>query len=187
PEKVEFNADRSLHYKNTLKATKELNEFATKLKIPLLFETSCLTESRMGKDGEKRIFFWDQPSPLNIEEIANKNDLNLVQDFAHMSTWIPTSDRKKRLKILKEFSGKLKPYTKLIHIGSLDPSSIGYDTDNGLTKKEIENGNFPNWQEVQELLKDLNKKNMLAICEPQIELKNHLWHYKKLRKLVRNL
>ena len=168
-----------------LDAAQELTAYAESKNVLLTIESITARESRINPD---RFDIYDSKN-ISLEnlELAAKQGAWFANDISHTATRILVEEQDKDIawKRVMDFSKRMAPRTRLIHMNVITPPYNGTDSHDGITDTDFTQDTFPNKQQVLEFLKLFkNRDDVFVVNEPKGDV---LGNFTALQALAREL
>lgn len=166
-----------------LAASKELDEYARAKDILLTIESLPGRETSMGREN---IYNANNTSLATLELLAQQG-MRIANDITHSASQflVDEPDTAVAWKRLMDFSARIAPQTRLLHINTITPPYNGTDSHDGITDEDFEQDTFPTKQGLQEFLALYkNRDDVFVVNEPKSD---HMGNYQALSRLAEGL
>ncbi|MEO6077966.1 MAG: TIM barrel protein [Candidatus Andersenbacteria bacterium] len=168
-----------------LQAAQELTAYAQSKQVLLTLESITARESAINHD---RFDIYDSGNmSLDALEEATKNGAWFANDISHTGTHllVEHENKSKAWEELINFSTRLAPRTRLIHMNIITPPYNGTDSHDGITDADFSQDTFPDKQGVIAFLQLFkNRGDVYVVNEPKGGV---MGNFKALQKLAEGL
>lgn len=153
------------------KRAKRLHEYAGLTNVLFIVETLPRNELSHWRDesGRDNVHSGDSVA-LDVLEKLGKDGLFLNNDFGHTIAQCLSERPDEIYQYILDWTRKLAPSTKLIHLNTVRPPFNGTDSHNGVLPEDFKLGVVPNREQLLELLRIFkDREDVWIIPEPEIE------------------
>jgi len=154
-----------------LRHAQELDDYAAKKKVQLLFETLPRHEGVGWSDasGHLEIQVADNLPPSTLLRLG-ENGLSVTNDFGHTLASYPELQGQALEQQLVETTERLAPFTKLIHLNTVIPPFNGTDSHNGILPEDFAQHVIPSEVVCKEMLAQFRaREDVWVVLEAPID------------------
>lgn len=110
--------------------------------------------------------------PLSVMAELGKREIFLANDITHSASqlMVQEQDQETVYRALLDFTRAIAAWTRLLHVNTIQPPFDGRDSHSGVLPENFALGNFPNREQLLELLGQFRERpDVFAVAEPETE------------------